>query len=102
MVRKAIERKTDRGATEVIIQNTSVVDLPAEWALEIAGSWGAVAGHPDGEDSAGRAKLRLMTADELVERSCEVAEKLLAAFQARNWMIDVPDPKPPIEDDEDK
>lgn len=100
MFRKAIERKTYRGGTEVFVTNTVVPDMPADWALEIASRWGAVAGHPDGEDSTGRAKLRLMTPDEIVTRSCEVASKLWDEFKRRDWLLDLPTPKEEQEDDD--
>lgn len=54
--------------------------------------WGMVAGVEDGEDSAGRAKIRLTTPDELVARALEVAEKTTKAIREKGWTIHVPFP----------
>lgn len=53
------------------------LDLRAELALRFATHFAVVAGIPDGEDEAGRQKLRLLTPDEVVLRSFEIAEKFV-------------------------
>lgn len=64
-------------------------DLP-EWEARLACSmierWGMAAAVEDGEDAAGRAKLRIMTPQELVERACEVAALSIEQFRARGWV----------------
>lgn len=65
----------------------------AEAALAMMERWGMVAGVPDGEDSAGRQKLRLATSEELVSRACEVADMAYAAFAERGWTLDIPLPE---------
>ena len=52
--------------------------------------WGIVAARSDGEDSAGRQKLALLTPQELVERACETAALACAEFDRRGWFLHVP------------
>jgi hypothetical protein len=63
-------------------------------ALDIVKAHAMIAAIPDGEDSAGRAKLRLPTADELTTRACDIAAEMWIQFQKRDWMFDVPLPTP--------
>jgi hypothetical protein len=51
-------------------------------AVEMATRWGMVAAVPDGEDSAKRQKLRLMTPQELVDRAIESALALQIGLMA--------------------
>lgn len=44
-----------------------------------------IAAQSDGEDSAGRSKLRLQTPQELVERACNVAGLMYEEIKARGW-----------------
>lgn len=55
---------------------TAVTNFVAATAAEMVNRWGMVAAEPAGEDSAGRAKLRLATPAELVDRAVRVAELL--------------------------
>ena len=52
--------------------------------------WGTVAADTDGEDSAGRSKLRLQTPEEIVQRACDTAALACAEFRKRGWIIPVP------------
>lgn len=54
----------------------------AEIAFVFIEKWGMVAGIPDGEDSAGRQKVRLGTPQEIVDRAFECA--LLAVQRAHD------------------
>jgi hypothetical protein len=54
--------------------------------------WGMVAATPDGEDSAGRMKLRLLTPAELTQRAVETAELVYAEVQKRGHFIELPNP----------
>ncbi len=65
---------------------------PGSIALEMVIRWGAVAGSPDGEDSAGRAKTRVQTPAEVVERACETAAALWAELDRRGWLETNPAP----------
>ncbi len=77
--------------------------LPAVYKKEVLNSegllatvmlekWGMVAAVEDGEDSVGRAKLRLLTPEELVERACTVATIAMQRFRDRGWTLELPEP----------
>lgn len=55
-------------------------------AAALVEKWGMVASVMDGEDSAGRAKPRLQTPDELCDRACDVAYALTETFRLLNWI----------------
>ena len=54
-------------------------------ACDLMARWGLVAAVPDGENSDGSMRSRLMTPAEIVARACETAEMALAEFVARGW-----------------
>ena len=65
-----------------------VLDLTARVAISLVERWGTVAGNPDGEDSSGRSKLRLMTSQELCDRSVASADLIVQALKKRgNIMV---------------
>ena len=66
----------------------------AKFAMALSERWGIVACEIDGEDSAGRSKLRRLTPDELAQTACETASALWDQFNARGWMTEVPIPTP--------
>jgi hypothetical protein len=66
----------------------------AKVAIEMVEKWGPVAAVPDGEDSAGRQKLRMQTAAELAVRACETAAALWKEFEHRGWFFEMPLPIP--------
>lgn len=76
----------------ISIFRTIAFNKAAELACEMMARWGCVAGEADGEDSAGRQKLRVATANELVTRACDIAERAMSEFSARGWVADVPMP----------
>jgi hypothetical protein len=65
----------------------------ATYAMMLIDKHAMVAALPDGEDSAGRMKLRIQTPKELVDRSFAIAELAYTTARLRNHMIDVPDLK---------
>lgn len=65
-----------------IIQETEMLEQEAKLAFAMIEKWGMVAGVENGEDTAGRQKLRLSTPKELVERAFECAK--LGMDTARN------------------
>ncbi len=92
-----IVQPTYNGA-EVKVVRLTIPTPQAELAMTLIERWGMVAGDVDGEDSAGRQKIRLQTPDELIERACKTAEAAMAEFQQRGWMMAIPKPDP--EDDQ--
>lgn len=89
------ERKSYLGGTDVKVFHKVVPDPRAKMAEECIRQWGMVAGVPDGEDSAGRSRLRLATVNELVARACASADTLYAEFDKRGWLVSIPSPRVP-------
>ncbi len=86
-------RRNSYGETKLPSMVIHRGELPvdeASFAMAILERWAMVQGQMDGEDSAGRAKLKLMPIDEAVQRACDISEGAYAAFRARGWMLDVP------------
>lgn len=83
-----------KGHAVPVIHNSSLLVSAAEIAREMAARWGCVAAEPDGEDSAGRSRMRLATPDEVAARACNTAAALWAEFEARGWIVSIPDPAP--------
>ncbi len=60
--------------------------------MQLIDRWGMIAGAPDGEDSAGRAKCRLLRPEEVVARACVTAQTAFEEFALKDWLLDVPIP----------
>ncbi len=76
---------------KLVVHDTEHPGMEARLALVLIERWGMVAGEPDGEDSTGRAKLKLSTPEQVIDRACSTAALALEAFRARGWMVDGPD-----------
>lgn len=63
----------------------------ARLATALIERWGVVAAVPDGESSDGRAKLRKMTPEELVEEATTTADLAVEKFRSMGWMIELPE-----------
>lgn len=87
------EIKTYGGGSSIRVANASHPDQVACLAADIATRFALVAAMPDGEDSAGRQKLRLPTAEELAARSCDIAAALFDQFDKRGMLLDLPAPR---------
>ena len=74
-----------------LIHNKRMPDQRGALVVEIVTRWGAVAGVPDGEDSSGRAKLRLQTVEEMTDRACKTVDAIYAEFEKRGWMVELGD-----------
>jgi hypothetical protein len=82
--------RDEYGNPKVIMHETEAPGFEARIALALAERWGLVAAEVDGEDSAGRSKLRRLTPKELASHACEAAQELVSEFAARGWMIQLP------------
>lgn len=89
-----IEHETYRGATEAIICRLEALEPEAEFAQHLMGNMAMVAGAPDGSDATGRAKLRLMTPEEVVERAVSISTLAYKTFREKGMTVSVPAPKP--------
>lgn len=86
--------KRDRyGATIVDVYRKRVANRAADLTCDLIARWGMVAGLEDGEDSSGRAKLRLATPKEMVKRACDTAEMLIKEIEKRDWYLELPSPQ---------
>lgn len=82
---------------EVVICELKACDPIAILAIEISKHMCFATAETDGEDSAGRQKLRLLTPKEIATRSCDIAQEMWNQFESRGMTIDLPD----SEDSED-
>lgn len=76
----------------VVVYPLRMPNTEARMATAFIERWGMVAARPDGEDSAGRQKLSLLTPEELVGRACATAKLACQEFEKRGWMLHVPAP----------
>jgi hypothetical protein len=81
------------GATKVVIVERLRLGLAASMAWELCSRWGMAAAKPDGEDSAGRQRLAVLTPEEMTERACATSEAMLTEFEKRGWVLEIPAPQ---------
>jgi hypothetical protein len=75
MIQHEVVDKSERyDFKEIFTHETEHLENEAKLAFSLVERWGMVAALPDGEDSSGRSKLRLMTVEELTERAFKTAE----------------------------
>ena len=84
-----IERRYDEA--EIRVYKDEVFDEVSGFAAMLIDKWGLVAAMPDGEDSAGRSRLRLPTPTELTDRAFAIAEALFAKAEATGHIVKLPD-----------
>lgn len=80
-----LERHSNEAKTN--INDNDVFSSKAKIVVEMINRWGMVTGIPDGEDSAGRAKLKLMPPEILVSRAFVIADLMFDELEARDWSI---------------
>jgi hypothetical protein len=81
----------------VIIHSKEGLNAEAAYAMHLAERFALIAADNDGEDSAGRQKLRLATPKEVVERACKIAELMFVALRDRNWTLPIDSHKTIVE-----
>lgn len=81
-----------KGHVKPIVHKTHEPYTVARIAMSMAERWGMVAAMPDGEDSAGRQKLRVLTPEELANKACATAAALWKEFGERDWFYENPMP----------
>jgi hypothetical protein len=82
------------GHTLPMLHKVKEMQGSARLACALIERWGIVAAEVDGEDSAGRSRLRRLTPDELVKNACETADAAMNEFEKRGWLIEIPMPVP--------
>jgi len=86
-----IEKEKYQDKPELTINDTDYFGNKAKIVVELVSRWGMVAAMADGEDKAGRAKLRLATEQELVDRAMKIADLMFSELEYKEWLIQVPD-----------
>ena len=71
---------------QIAVHNDEISNPEALLTFALVERWGMIMGTPDGEDSSGRQKVRIMTASELVERACRVTEQVFMACRDLGWI----------------
>ena len=85
-----IVRSSRYGDDQIQRHSLREPDNRAALAFAFIERWGMVAGVPDGEDSAGRAKVRLAAPREVVERAFECAGLAWERAEEAGWMLSMP------------
>lgn len=75
---------------KMVVHESHYPNFEARLAVSLLEKWGMVAAESDGEDSAGRQKLRLATPRELAVRACEVAREVTSEMHKRDWLLPTP------------
>lgn len=86
-----ITEEHDYGSRVVKMYRTEMPSFEAELAFILLEKWGPVCAMPDGEDSAGRAKVRGMTPAETVQHAFDIASEAMRTAHARGLMVAIPD-----------
>lgn len=68
-------------------------NFTAKLAMQLAGNLSIILAAPDGEDSAGRQKLKLMEPQAVASHACAIAEEMTKLFDARGWFTECPLPR---------
>jgi len=91
MTTKARIERDYHGKKSVVAYETETLDHVGRLACVLVEKWGMVVAIPDGEDSAGRQRMRLPTPAELSSRALDIAETLMAVLRARGHVVALPD-----------
>jgi hypothetical protein len=84
-----IKRSYGEPAT-IMTHERFMLTIEARFAMALIERWGLVAAQEDGEDSAGRQKVRLSSIKDVVDRAANTAALAIKEFSDRGWMVDVP------------
>lgn len=84
-------RETPEGVAVNVYRKTALCSK-ADLAVRMIERWGVVVAEPDGEDSAGRQKLRMLSEIEVVQRACNMADLAIIEFESRGWVLALPTP----------
>ena len=88
-----VENKYSATKKATQVYHTRVMTSRAQAISAMVERWGMVAAVPDGEDAAGRQRLRLMTPAELVERATDTVDLMFGYFDAAGLFVEIPVPE---------
>lgn len=86
-----LTEKDYMGETGVMVYATEEPNEEAAMAFKILDHFALIAALPDGEDSAGRAKLALISPQEAVRRAFDLAQEAFRVARERGLMVQLPD-----------
>ena len=78
------------GTPTMIVHHRQLPNQKAAFAMKLAEHLAIIACDNDGEDSAGRQKLRLLPPDEVAHRAVQIADSMWDQFATCGWIIDLP------------
>lgn len=84
------EFAAERKRTTYSAHDTEHLTAKARFACNLVERWGMVAARDDGEDSAGRHKIKLHSPTEVVSRAVEMTDALWVALRKEGWIEDIP------------
>lgn len=84
------QERTYGNSHGLYMEATHQPNMQARMALEILRSWVGPATE-NGEDRAGRARYRAMTAEEIARKACDTAQAMCAEYERRGWFVQVED-----------
>lgn len=73
----------------ITLNHVKNADSRACFAMELMRHLAIVAATTDGEDTAGRQKLRSLTPKEVVDRAVAISEAAWDAFAEKGWVVDI-------------
>lgn len=91
LIVKDADRYENKGIESMAIVSLKMANDQARFAMALVERWGLVVGEPDGEDSAGRSKLRTLSPEELANKATAASAALYEKMDTLGWMIDLPD-----------
>ena len=74
----------------VSLHETEYLNLRAKFAMDLIARWGMVVASPDGEDTSGRAKLKLEKEKDVVKRASKMTALAFSEFEKNNWVTHLP------------
>lgn len=89
-MQEIVIRRGDNGEPKVTIHQRDIIDRKAQFALGLIERLGICAGMPDGEDSNGQQKIRIMSPEEIVAKAFELADKSYEEIRIRGWVDCLP------------
>ena len=74
----------------IVQHDSDIPDSRARLAQAILSHFALISAQDDGEDNAGRQKLRLLSPGEIAKRACDLSAAYYDEIEARGWLIHVP------------
>ena len=69
------------------VNDTDYFGTKSKIVVQLISRWGMISCIEDGEDSSGRAKVRLATEEELVKRAFKIADLMFNELEMRDWLV---------------